>query len=75
MSNKKIPLSPWKELRYVQNGYGVFLWMAGVRSLPVCCPWLPLPWGQHFVPASPAAYRRHPWASLEGFPRDGLSFP
>ena len=63
VSNKKIPQSPWR-LRYVQKKYDVWPWVSGASSPLVPCPWYPLSWGQHFVPASPvpagAALRNHP---------------
>lgn len=35
---------------------------------------VPFPWGQHFVPASPAACRRLPWESPAG-PFHGMACP
>ena len=64
MSNKKIPQSPLR-LRYVQKIYIVWSRVSGIHSLLVPCPWCPLSWGQHFVPASPAACRRLPLEALQ----------
>ena len=42
-------------ISYKEKKYDVLLRVAGIRSLPMPWPCYPLSWGQHFVPASPAA--------------------